>query len=42
MYRESLMTIIIQIKLFKDNTPEMEKFEAKVNAFLMRTKTKLL
>lgn len=35
MYRKSFMTIMTQIKLFKANTPEMEEFEAKVNAFLL-------
>jgi hypothetical protein len=25
---------MIQIKLFKENTPDMEKFEQKVNSFL--------
>ena len=42
MYRESLMTIMIQIKLFKDNTPEMEKFESNVNAFLNENKDKIV
>ena len=31
-----------QIKLFKDRTPEMEKFEAKVNAYLNENKDKIV
>lgn len=42
MYRESFMTIMTQIKLFKANTPKMEEFEAKVNAFLKENKDKIV
>ena len=31
-----------QIKLFMDKTPEMEKFESKVNAFLKENEEKII
>ena len=42
MYRESFMTIMTQIKMFKANTPKMEEFEAKVNVFLNENKDKIV
>ena len=35
-------TAMVQIKLFRDHTPEMEKFEKQINAFLSEHKDTII
>lgn len=42
MLGQSLRFIMTQIKLFKDQTPDMDKFESKVNDFLKENEDKII
>lgn len=42
MLGQSLKFIMTQIKLFKDQTPDMDKFESKVNDFLKENEDKII
>ena len=42
MLGQSLRFIMTQIKLFKDQTPDMDKFESKVNDILKENEDKII
>lgn len=42
MWRQSFSLIMVQIKLFKDETSHVEKFESTVNEFLKENEDKII